>query len=58
MRRPPEAPPGAVAAGRRVLVVDDNEDAAESLAMLLRLMGLNVARRTTGSRACDWRARR
>src|SRR5438874_32095 len=41
---PPEAGPmsetnGATAAGRRVLVVDGNADAAESLAVLLRLHG-------------------
>jgi CheY-like chemotaxis protein len=33
------APPAKGARGRRILVVDDNEDSAESLAMLLSLSG-------------------
>jgi signal transduction histidine kinase/CheY-like chemotaxis protein len=34
--------PPAVLASRRVLVVDDNQDAAESLGMLLKLLGAEV----------------
>jgi len=39
---PTTAPGGTPAAGQRVLVVDDNVDAAASLAMLLRLQGNDV----------------
>jgi signal transduction histidine kinase/ActR/RegA family two-component response regulator len=40
--RPKEASPPAVGASRRVLVVDDNVDAAESSAFLLRFSGHEV----------------
>ena len=43
LRQPPEAQrPAAPAAPRRILVVDDNVDAAESLAVMLRLEGHEV----------------
>ena len=38
----PAPRPSTVLAARRVLVVDDNRDAAESLGMLLRLLGADV----------------
>jgi PAS domain S-box-containing protein len=44
-------PPGAVAPKRRILVVDDDEDVAKSLAMLLRLEGHEVRVASGGARA-------
>ncbi len=41
-RAEPEPRPSTVLAARRVLVVDDNRDAAESLAMVLKLLGADV----------------
>jgi PAS domain S-box-containing protein len=41
-RAEPEPRPATVLASRRVLVVDDNRDSAESLGMLLRLLGADV----------------
>jgi len=49
-REMPPAPP-ALATGKRVLVVDDNIDAAESVAMLLRLDGHEVKVVTDGPQA-------
>ena len=45
--RAPEQPP----TGRRILVVDDNEDAAESLGMLLELSGHEIRLAHTGLEA-------
>ncbi len=41
-RAKPQPRPSTVLASRRVLVVDDNRDAAESLGMLLKLLGADV----------------
>jgi CheY-like chemotaxis protein len=38
---------------RRVLIVDDNEDAAQSLAMLLRMLGQDVRTAPDGPTALD-----
>jgi PAS domain S-box-containing protein len=45
LRRPPEEPavPPEAVRGRRILVVDDNQDSADTLAMLLSLRGSDVA---------------
>jgi CheY-like chemotaxis protein len=50
-RPEPPAQPPAQAAPRRVLVVDDNVDAAESTAMILRLWGHQVRIAHTGPEA-------
>ena len=43
---PATATNGHAAPGRRILVVDDNRDGADSLAMMLRIMGNEVAHRS------------
>jgi len=48
-----DVPPGGPAPPRRVLVVDDNADAAESLALLLRLRGHDVRTAHTGQAALE-----
>jgi PAS domain S-box-containing protein len=47
--QPPEQPGRQQAARRRILVVDDNVDAAESLGMLLELLGHEVQVLTSGA---------
>jgi PAS domain S-box-containing protein len=48
----PQAPPAAPAA-QRILIVDDNSDAAESLAMILTLIGHEVRTAYDGPSALD-----
>lgn len=47
------APPDVTVAPRRVLIVDDNEDAADSLAMLLSLSGHDVRTAYDGHQALE-----
>ena len=51
------AAPSAVLSSRRVLVVDDNRDAAESLGMLLKLLGADVRVVFSGPEALEAVAR-
>jgi signal transduction histidine kinase/DNA-binding response OmpR family regulator len=46
--RPPEPPPAVVTAGLRVLIVDDNDDAAQFLAEALALSGFETRTATDG----------
>jgi signal transduction histidine kinase len=50
---PNESEPAAVLAARRILVVDDNRDAAESLSTLLTLLGAHVRVAFSGPEALD-----
>lgn len=50
---PPATPATPALASRRVLVVDDNPDVAQSFTMLLEVMGYNVAIATDGPSALD-----
>jgi CheY-like chemotaxis protein len=54
--RPPEPPSPSSAEGRRVLVVEDNEYAGESLVRLLAAMGHDVALASDGERALEMAA--
>jgi PAS domain S-box-containing protein len=50
---PAAGPPDSVPARRRVLVVDDNVDAADSLALVLRLEGQDVCVAHDGAKALE-----
>jgi PAS domain S-box-containing protein len=50
---PPSSEPAPDAVARRVLLVDDNEDGAESLAMLLKAWGHEVTVAYTGAAALE-----
>jgi PAS domain S-box-containing protein len=47
----PAVPPGPAPRGRRILLVDDNRDSADSLAMLLQLLGHDVRTAYDGRQA-------
>jgi len=53
----PRPPPGALeeapAAGRRIVIADDNRDAADSLAMMLTMMGHQVRTASDGQEAVE-----
>jgi CheY-like chemotaxis protein len=51
--REPEKSPNARASARRILVVDDNRDAAKSLAMLLKQMGHQIETAHDGLEAVE-----
>ena len=55
---PPAAPDEPVATGRpmRVLVVDDNRDGADSIVLLLRMMGVEASARYDGRSALEYAA--
>ncbi len=53
MDRPTTGQAAAVASCRRILVVDDNKDSAESIAMLLRLWGHDVRTALDGKTALE-----
>ncbi|MGA0609290.1 ATP-binding cassette domain-containing protein [Caldimonas sp. KR1-144] len=54
---PPPAPPGeALLAGARVMAIDDNADALESIGLLLRLEGASVLAYDSGEAALAWLA--
>jgi PAS domain S-box-containing protein len=54
---PAREPPAPAASGRRIMVADDNDDAAQSLAMLLRSAGHEVVVANDGAEAVDLAAR-
>jgi PAS domain S-box-containing protein len=53
LRRPPDQGPATPSPRRRILVVDDNVDAAESLALLLRLEGHDARPAHSGPAALE-----
>jgi ATP-binding cassette subfamily B protein len=56
--RAPPAPPTPALQGRSLLIVDDDEDARESLRMLLALYGANVETFDSGHAVLDYLAQR